>query len=204
MTRKRVAHQRREEIIKAFYTCLGRTGHDQVTVKEITKAAGLSYGALHYYFKNKRDIIIAVVDDYVERTGRRIQERVMYIESPWEMFRVFISLAVDLIILDDESSRFYLNVYQMSINDEGIRERITRGDRILRNAIAWIVEYGISKHEFLEVDSKVFGSFMASCILGMWIQTINEPSLFTREAAENLLYEVARNHLDPKRSLCGA
>ena len=201
MTRKSVAHQRREEIVEALYACLSRMAHDKATIKEIAKAAGLSYGSLHYYFKGKREIMMAVVDYYVEKTGRKIQKRLLHIEYSWEMLRVFISVAVDLIVMDHESSLFYLNVYQMAINDEGVRQRLVRGDRILSSAIAWIIEYGISKHEFAEVDSKKLGSFMSGWILGMWIQTIYEPNLFARETAENLLYEAFRNHLDPKRAL---
>lgn len=50
---------KREEIIQAVYTIVGRQGLAGISILGLTKETGLSVGAMYTYFKNKEEVIQA-------------------------------------------------------------------------------------------------------------------------------------------------
>ncbi len=52
---------RREELTEAALKCLATKGYDRVTLDDVTKEAGLSKGIASYYFRNREDLLISVI-----------------------------------------------------------------------------------------------------------------------------------------------
>lgn len=61
---------RRQHILDAAITCFARRGFHQSTMEEIGQEAGLSPGVAYRYFDSKEDIILATIQDSVDRSGR--------------------------------------------------------------------------------------------------------------------------------------
>lgn len=61
---------RRQQILDAAIACFARNGFHQTTMEEIGDQAGLSPGVAYRYFDSKDDIILATLQDSVERSGR--------------------------------------------------------------------------------------------------------------------------------------
>jgi len=61
---------RRRQILDAAISCFARKGFHQTTMEEIGKEADLSPGVAYRYFDSKEDIILATIQDSVERSGR--------------------------------------------------------------------------------------------------------------------------------------
>ena len=55
--RKNHSKQNKEKIIKAAISLINEKGFDNVSVSEITKAAGVSKGAFYIHFNSKEDLI---------------------------------------------------------------------------------------------------------------------------------------------------
>ena len=189
MPRKIIAPERKKEIIAGLFKCLGNAGHEQVTIKDIAKAANLSHGVIHYYFDSKKDIMLALVEDFISRNESLMQDRLAKIESAWERLRAFISFAVERLVLDPETSMFFLNLYQMAMTDEEIRSGAMSTYAHFRRAIHELIEYGIARGEFAEVEPEKLAFFCVGCVEGIWLQMAMDPNLFDRETIESLLYE---------------
>ena len=50
---------RREEILKAAYTCFSRGGYHATTIDDIALEAGLSKGAVYWHFEGKWELFLA-------------------------------------------------------------------------------------------------------------------------------------------------
>jgi TetR/AcrR family transcriptional repressor of bet genes len=198
MARRKIADQRRQEIIAGLYDCLATHGHEQVTIKDIAKAAHVSYGSLHYYFKNKKEIIFALVEDFVKQNEQIIQNLISPIESPWERLRTITSFLIREFVFDQRISNVFLNLYQMGCHDDDIRRCLMGSYAHFRKAIRDIVEYGISREEFSHVDPEEFALLFVSSIEGFYLQIAMDPTLCEQETVERIIYENARLHLDPK------
>lgn len=200
MPRRKITPERKNEIIEGLYKCLASTGHEQVTIKDIARAANLSYGVIHYYFDSKKQIMLAVVDDFISRYGGLVQDRLTKAESAWDRLRIFITFAVERLILDPEASMFFLNLYQMAMNDEEIRSGAMSSYAYFRRAIRGILKYGIARGEFADVDVEKLAFLYAGCIEGMWLQMAMDPDLFDRETIETLLFETIASRIAKKDS----
>lgn len=58
---------RREQLLRAGSELLGRRPYDEVSIDEIARAAGISKGLLYHYFPTKKDFVVAVLRQEVER-----------------------------------------------------------------------------------------------------------------------------------------
>ena len=50
-----------EKILQAAFTVLSREGYENASIKEIAEEAGVAQGLVHYYFKSKQLLVLAVL-----------------------------------------------------------------------------------------------------------------------------------------------
>lgn len=65
LRKKRIALQRREQILKAATEIFTRRGFAAATVPEIARLAGIAAGTIYLYYPNKRDLFIAVIKNLI-------------------------------------------------------------------------------------------------------------------------------------------
>jgi hypothetical protein len=141
--------------------------------------------------------VLAVVEDFIERTADLMKERMLSLGSAWERLEAFVSYSVERLVLDREVSMFFLNFYQMAMTDEDIRSGAVLSYSHFRGIVCGIAEYGIERGEFALADdgAEEFAFYFVSCIEGMWLQLAMDPTLFSREEIERILMENARGRL---------
>lgn len=66
---------RRLQILDAAMACFARKGFHQTTMEDIGQEAGLSPGLAYRYFDSKEDIILATIEDSVNRSGRFFESK---------------------------------------------------------------------------------------------------------------------------------
>ncbi len=59
---------RRAQILGAAKRCFARKGYHETKVDDIVREAGLSKGALYWYFKSKEELLDALCDSFVKET----------------------------------------------------------------------------------------------------------------------------------------
>ncbi len=64
MTTHELKDQRQIQILEAAAELFARNGFDRTSVDEIAKSAGLSKGAIYWYFPSKEKILIALAEQY--------------------------------------------------------------------------------------------------------------------------------------------
>src|SRR5690348_13263244 len=53
-------HGTRERILQAAFTVLSRQGYENTSIKDIAQEAGVAQGMVHYHFKWKQQLVLAV------------------------------------------------------------------------------------------------------------------------------------------------
>ncbi len=62
------AEARRRQILQAAVAIFGERGFQRATIKEIAGRAGVAPGTIYLYFKNKRQLLVAIVDELVTQS----------------------------------------------------------------------------------------------------------------------------------------
>lgn len=66
MSRKPNSEQRRTEIVAALLVVLAEQGYEKATIQAIAKQAKLTPGLIHYHFKTKAEILLALIASLTE------------------------------------------------------------------------------------------------------------------------------------------
>ncbi|MDP6977013.1 MAG: TetR/AcrR family transcriptional regulator [Myxococcota bacterium] len=86
----------RERLKQAARQVLGERGFRAARVTDITQAAGLSQGAFYPYFKNKREIFLEVVREFIDE-GRAVMHAAPRGDDPFDQIHAPTRAYVDLL-----------------------------------------------------------------------------------------------------------
>lgn len=67
-------HTRRQQIVDALVVVMAQKGYDGASVADIAQQAHLTPGLLHYHFKSKREILLALLERMREQQNERWAE----------------------------------------------------------------------------------------------------------------------------------
>ena len=98
MGRKSNAEEKRGQIIWALYDCLVEKGHEKVTIKEIANKAGLPPGVIHYYFKNKDEIVAKLAKAIVDKYSLELQMCLKTVATLEQRIESAIDFLIDRLI----------------------------------------------------------------------------------------------------------
>jgi AcrR family transcriptional regulator len=116
--------EKRQHILMCARQVFALHGYEAATIKDILIASGISNGALFVYFKSKREILLAIVDENLGLFCKRIDE---IADSSHEMEReeAFVML-LDLVrqISLGPGRAMSLHVWSASMVDEVIKSHM--------------------------------------------------------------------------------
>jgi len=88
--------ERRQQIAHALLTVMAEKGYETATITEISKAAGLTSGLIHYHFKNKQEILTEAISILANAAKVRYELKVQNKVSPKEKLNAFIDATLAL------------------------------------------------------------------------------------------------------------
>ena len=181
---KRSAEQTKKHILESARAVFAEQGYAQASMRLIARASGISVGGLYLHFRNKEDLYLTFMQDWMKKLNDRTQEALLKIDDPVDAIRAFIMISIDfarwnreIIILQGRELGFTFGIDRKR---EFFRER--------RRLIADIVRKGIENGVFRDCDadeaSKVIFNMLRGFIVSM---VVDEESLFSAEAYVELV-----------------
>lgn len=121
---------RRAAILEAGIELFSRQGYHKTTMPEIAEKAGASVGLIYYHFKNKADILVAIVKEFhafgleaFERSyaiadpRERLDAAIRYLYAEIDRFsKVFLILYKDLSSLSHEDRQHIYALEEETVN----------------------------------------------------------------------------------------
>lgn len=84
----------RDHIVEAADQLFYQQGYEHTSFSDIAKAVRISRGNFYYYFKTKDDILDAVIDARLDKTGKMLEQWELEEETPEERIRCFIHILI--------------------------------------------------------------------------------------------------------------
>ena len=121
--RQRRSIDKKKRIIEAGYALFAQKGYYSTNTAEIAKEAGVSTGIVYGYFRDKRDILIEVMDIYVEQVFRPVLEMFDKLTPPLD-FDFILKHAVDSAVkTHKQNAAIHEALHSLSHTDEAVRLR---------------------------------------------------------------------------------
>lgn len=112
----------RARVLDAVVESIAAVGFARTTAAEVTRRAGVTWGAVQHHFGGKRGLLVAVLED----SFRRFAERLADLPAAEEPLEKRASRFIDR-AWEHFGSRFYRSTYEILLNDLG-REDGTEDD----------------------------------------------------------------------------
>lgn len=107
---KRAREEKVERILEAAVAVLAEKGYDNATIKQIALKAKVNWGLLHYYFKDKEDLVVHALEFASDKILRSTSQLFSAERSPEET----VDRAIDLLKRNySENAGFYKLLFEM-------------------------------------------------------------------------------------------
>jgi TetR/AcrR family fatty acid metabolism transcriptional regulator len=169
---------RRAQLTRAAYKVVAQKGCYDFTIRDIAREAGLSTGLVHYYFKNKEDLLFKLLKEMNSNLRDNLKKALAVLTEPQDKLAAFCDEAFDLV--DKEKAYFYVLIdFWAQINhDNRIRQANVKLFQSYRDEITAILKEGTAKGVFMVVDEKLTSVIIISLIQGTIIQYVIDNGAF--------------------------
>jgi len=130
MTQSAIQEKRRRQIMDALTRCLLKKPFNQTSIKDIAAAAKINHGMLHYYYKNKEDILLNYIE-YVIEHYKTIFEKWMLskspdFENPEDMLRACLDFVYHRITSNRDLSKIFIQFQELAMHNPKIKKKLRK------------------------------------------------------------------------------
>ncbi|HEX8870240.1 MAG TPA: TetR/AcrR family transcriptional regulator, partial [Lentzea sp.] len=129
---------RRTELAVATLHTLAELGYARTSLREIAQNSEFSHGVLHYYFADKRDLIVEAVRQYERVCVTKYDEVVAHATSADQLREEFVAMFFDTLVQDATLHRLWYDLRNQSLYEEYFRADVLEIDGH-REAMVWRV-----------------------------------------------------------------
>ena len=143
--------EKKKKIIEASYALFSEVGYYGTNTAEIAKKAGVSTGIVYGYFRDKRDILISVLDIYIEKCFEPILKMFETFKSSTEI-NTYIPQIVDAVIkIHKKNGKMHEALHSLTHTDEAISMQfISLEDNITRKLVNKLQSIGFIENALTE------------------------------------------------------
>ena len=168
--------ERREQFVRAAITVMSREGLDRATTRRIAEVAGAPQAALHYAFRDKEELLVAVVGEVTGEVERILRAAVVPADGLEAAVRSASSAFWQHVIGDDG---LQLMQYELSIHC-----RRTPG-------LEWLAEWQYNRYVMVAQDVFQAAADADPAVSGVDVATL---SRFIVAATDGLILQYEVHH----------
>lgn len=131
--------ERRRELANAALQTLSTLGYARTSLREIAQNSAFSHGVLHYYFRDKVDLITYCVRQYKAVCVQRYDQIVATARTPEGLSQGFADGLVSTLVADAAMHRLWYDLRSQALFEESFREDVLEIDATLERMIWRIV-----------------------------------------------------------------
>jgi len=120
------AEERKIHIINSAKRVFGRHGYHKTNIAMICAQASIGRGTLYLYFKNKKAVFEAIIDDLVGQAARVLNEDPVPVSSREELYRTQIERFERILVLVQQDRDFARVAFGVASEFPKIRQEIDR------------------------------------------------------------------------------
>lgn len=173
--------ERKAQILRAAYRVASQRGLDRLTVRLVASEAGLSSGLVHFHFKTKEALLIALLDRVLETTTvLRVSEEIAAIPSPLERLLALLRQEMDRLTRDRGQIRVFFDFWSMGMRSSRVRRRMRAELQRYREAFRPMAEEVLAAEpeRFPGVTAEGLAAVSVGFIKGCAVQSVIDAEHF--------------------------
>src|SRR4051812_19739419 len=131
--------ERRRELAESALATLGELGYARTSLREIAGNSEFSHGVLHYYFRDKLELIVFCVGYYKTTCVHRYDGVVDGSTTADELLDGFVAKLAETLVEEAQMHRLWYDLRCQSMFEEDLRDAVDTIDRTLEEMIWRVV-----------------------------------------------------------------
>ena len=197
MTRSEVANERKNQIVKATVDCISRYGYNNFSMQDVARIAGVSKGIIHYYFLNKDDLMMSVLEHVASDISRLLNNGMSEAEDPLKKLELFLGTCLNIVRKTKEYYQVNMDFWTQINQKEEVRSTVAKHYRNFRHACSQVIDEGIEKGIFRKVNSVEYSSIIIAIVDGISMQWLFDEEAFDYEKVLNHIRALVLDSLKP-------
>ena len=169
----------RERILNSAFAVLSRQGYENTSVKEIAEEAGVAQGLVHYYFKSKQQLVLAVLAEVCAEMKQSPADGTAGALQAYQDFKAMLKN-------DHATHSLYIQLLAVGLYDKEVGAGILNFLTEDRSHIEHIARQVLAERGQDERPVRAIASVVEAAVLGIMIQNLVDPDLNADEAVDAL------------------
>jgi TetR/AcrR family transcriptional repressor of bet genes len=131
--------ERRNQLAESALVTLGELGYARTSLREIANNSEFSHGVVHYYFRDKLELIVYCVRSYKARCVLRYDDVVAGATTPEALLDGFAAKLQETLRDEAPMHRLWYDLRTQSMFEESLRDAVTMIDATLQEMIWRVV-----------------------------------------------------------------
>lgn len=175
-------HDKADQILQAARRVLGEKGYAQATISQVAAEAGVSRGLLHYYFKNKQDMLARVMRQAVEGAAALAEGIFSQAATAEELAAGICQGARGFAQSDPHFARIFFESWGLARQSEVLAAELQAMYRGFTEAVRRGMEHAAGQGAIPRpADPQAAAVVLTALIDGLSLQVMSMPELLDRE-----------------------
>ncbi len=199
MARKRMGDTRRRQILDGLLEAVAKRGLQNCNMSDVAEAAGVSRGILHYYFKNKHEMIGALVAYLRDSNLMEFKSYMDEIDDPLDRLKASLWYPIQAFGPSGAAlAKVWIEFWGLAAHHSEVQKFILDVQGALRDHFRQIVELGVERKEFLpDIHPERTASIILAALEGFVLQWHFNPGTFSFSGEIKALEVMLERYLKP-------
>lgn len=168
-----------ERILQAAFTVLSRQGYENTSIKDIAEEAGVAQGLIHYHFKSKQQLVLAVLAFVCQKV------ELGQVQGEAGALQAFEDTKMALKDSRDANS-LYVELIGVGLHDSLVGSGVRDFIRSERTHIEELARQVFAERGLEPIAARGIAGAVWAAILGIMVQNLVDPEFNADEAVDAL------------------
>lgn len=178
MSKADVAAERKDQIVRATVDCITKHGYHNFSMQDVARTAGVSKGIIHYYFLNKDELMMSVLDKVAGDIETVLASEMESTNDARRKFEVFLEVCFDIVRNTKEYYQVNMDFWTQINQKEEVRRVIARHYAKFRDSAVNVIRDGINAGIFRQLEPLEYASYVVAVIDGLSLQWLFDENVF--------------------------
>ncbi|MBR9989327.1 MAG: TetR family transcriptional regulator C-terminal domain-containing protein [Gemmatimonadetes bacterium] len=169
---------RQDQILTAAMDVATRHGLEGLTIRRVASEAGLSHGLVHFHFKSKAELLVALLDRlFTDTAAFIVGPEIAGISAPLQRLMALLQQEMRRITSDRARIHLFFDFWLMGTRHPRIRARMRAELARYREAFRPMVDEVLRSepHRFENVTAEALSAVVVAFIKGSAVQAVIDP-----------------------------
>ncbi len=169
----------RTKILEAAFSVLSRQGYENTSIKDIAEEAGVAQGLVHYHFKSKQQLVLAVLAEVCREMEFGTEQGAAGAQAAYQKFKHMLK--------DKQATHaLYIQLIAVGLHDKELGAGVLDFVRQDRAHIEDLARQVLAEREADPGPARAIASVVEAAVLGIMVQNLIDPNFNAEETVDAL------------------